>query len=233
MKNSKLFPFLVLILSLFITSCSNEDSILTEAPLESKNLNKSFKIEKDVNGYYSVDVNIDKNTSVEQVRNSITKSNEFHFLPTTSEQQQKTSFESELWFENDNLKLEFLNEGSAPKLVTILDDNVKFSERGNETLLKNYSITRNDDGTYDLDFKLKDEVSAAFTFDEENEIYEIHLEKSDSKTQKEFARTFEKEAGKSLEIHFVNHYGDNAKGAYAPDRKPVIIIDEGEDPDGY
>jgi hypothetical protein len=46
-----------------------------------------------------------------------------------------------------------------------------------------------------------------------------------------YSRTFEKTDGEELlQIHFVNHIGGSAKGeANVTERRPVIIIDDGED----
>ena len=100
-------------------------------------------------------------------------------------------------------------------------------------MLKEYSVSSNDDGTFDLDFKVNSQVHVDFVYNEENNIYEVHLEEGKS-SGVNFTRNLEKVDGQTLKIDFVNHLSTtSSKGTYArelkPKRKPRVIIVDGSD----
>ena len=80
---------------------------------------------------------------------------------------------------------------------------------------------------YKLDFKVSNGISVDFTYNEDIDTYEIHLDNGKS-SKKNFTKNFEKEAGKVLKIDFVNHYagGTSKSELLEALRKPRIIIDD-------
>jgi hypothetical protein len=116
--------------------------------------------------------------------------------------------------------------------ISITDDNVKFAEKASNNYLNEYSISLNENGSYNLDFEVLDNVSVELVYDTEENVYEVHLEET-GKTQESniYSRVLEKEEGGGLQIHFVNHLNSAAKSSSVSAflvRKPKIIIDDGD-----
>ena len=96
--------------------------------------------------------------------------------------------------------------------------------------LDKYSISKNKEGTFILDFSVKNNVRVDFVFNEESKIYEIHLEQGKS-TETVFSRVLEKVDGQALKFDFINHNNTFKTGDDPDDpdglesnRKPRIII---------
>ena len=229
MKRIKFFAIAVIVSAVF-TSCSSDDSML---PLEQKNeLLKTYKLKRDASGAYSVDLNIDSNVKVNSVKDATTNTTELYLNLTDDNFTQKSNLQSGLFFDDENFKVDFISENSnkVPS-ISVFDDNVTYVQKSDTSFLKEFSITKNENGTYELDFKVIDNVSVDFVYNENINAYEIHLEANlKSQGNLNFSRTLEKESDKLLQIHFVNHLNESAKGAAeSTKRKPIIIIDEGED----
>lgn len=230
MKKSNLGIAVVMLLMIF-SSCSSDEMSLPEE--QSTELLKSYTAKRDSNGAYYLDVNVSNNVSVDKHLNNDNNTNEIYLSLADKENQQKNNLDSELLFDGEKLKVEFINGNrtNQPSL-TIIDNDGKVEQKSgaNDSLLKEYSVSMNEDGTYTIDFQVKNGVGVDFVFDEETSIHEIHLGKGKG-TEKDFSRTLSKEEGKLLKIHFVNHYTNNtkAKAKAVTKRKPVVIIDDGED----
>ena len=109
--------------------------------------------------------------------------------------------------------------------ITIIDDKIML-ERGasDDLMLGDYSITGNEDGMYDLAFNVKENVTVDFVYNEDENVYEIHLEKGRSSIAN-FDRTFIKQVGSDLKIVFVNHgLVANSSTSMAKEKKPQLII---------
>lgn len=229
MKKTK-FLALAVVFSLVFSSCSNEEDILI--PEQSKELFKTFELKRDATGAYSIDLDLDSNVKVAKVKNTAENINELYLSLSDDNLEQKSNLQSDLFFDDENFKVDFITENSTKvPSISVFDDNIKFAQKSDDNFLKDYSVTKKEDGTYDLDFKVNNNVSVDFVYNEETSVYEVHLEESNkSQENDKFSRTLEKEEDKLLQIHFVNHTSDNAKGAVlSTERKPVIIIDDGED----
>ena len=99
-------------------------------------------------------------------------------------------------------------------------------ERGasDDLMLGDYSITGNEDGMYDLAFNVKENVTVDFVYNEDENVYEIHLEKGRSSIAN-FDRTFIKQVGSDLKIVFVNHgLVAYSSTSMAKEKKPQLII---------
>jgi PBP1b-binding outer membrane lipoprotein LpoB len=221
MKKIK-FLTLATILTLVFTSCSNEESLPSE--VQNTNLSKTYKLKRDATGAYSV-YSTD-NTQIDRVLTEVDNTKLF-FLSNGNSQSNKNSSQ-ELLIDNNKLKIGFIDANTNDKqLLTILDDNISLQSKNNNKKLADYSIQGNQDGTYDLDFKVNNNVDVSFVYNEEISTYEIHLEKGKGGVEN-FSRTLEREDGGVLRVDFVNHINNsNAKSSEESSiRKPIIIISD-------
>lgn len=215
---------------LAFSSCSSDELLSPEET--SEELFKTYQLKRDINGAYSLDINVEDNVSIDKVKNSTNNTNEFHLSSSNSKVAQKSYYGSDLWFDNDNFRIEYITENSnKTPSISVMDDNIRYNKKGDDELLKEYSITKNEEGSYDLEFRVMDNIGVDFVQDSETNVYEIHLDPNvTSDGNNTYSRTFEITEGDLLQIHFVNHTGGSAKGeANVTERRPVIIIDEGED----
>ncbi|SDS30129.1 hypothetical protein SAMN05216503_2619 [Polaribacter sp. KT25b] len=224
------FLAVAVVFSLVFSSCSSEEEALM--PEQSKELFKTFELKRDATGAYSIDLDLDSNVKVAKVKNTAENINELYLSVSDDDLEQKSNLQSDLFFDDENFKVDFITENSnkVPS-ISIFDDNIKYVKKSDDSFLEEYSVIKNENGTYELDFKVSNNVSVDFVYNDEISVYEVHLEESGKSQQNDsYSRTLEKEENELLQIHFVNHTGDNAKGdATSADRKPVIIIDDGED----
>lgn len=218
MKKISLF----LLLAVLVSSCSNEE--VTSLENNQTSLLKTFKVKRDATGAYSVDFNVTENTKVEQF---IEAKNTSEYLLSSSNIKSKKEFSQDLLIDNDQLKVSIVDANSNKKSsITVIDDNIALQRKGSSTMLAGYSVQGNEDGTFDLEFDVNDDVAVSFVYNEAISTYEIHLEEGISNSNA-FARTLEKEAGEPLKIDFVNHINNpNAKSTELAmiTRKPEVII---------
>lgn len=225
MKNFNLFT-LVTVMTLLLSSCSTEESILTED--ENPNLLKSYKISKDAEGNYSLDFDLNDNGAVEKVVDKTTKSKNFYLYSSDNQVSKKVT--EDLVIDGEQLQVGFVDTRSDKSpTVTIIDDNITFAKTDKKSFLKKYSVEVNEDGEFLLDFTTNDGVSVDFSYNEEIDTYEVHL-KEGKGAEQSFAKVLEKEDGKPLKFDFVNYtelsakYDEYAEEAYSVVRKPRTII---------
>lgn len=226
MKKNSLLVFAI-IASLIFSSCSsNEEGMI---PTDSNvKLLKNFTVKRDASGAYSLDFNVAENTKVDKVANQNLNSNEFYLY--SSENNATTKIAEQLLIDNSQLKVGFIDANSKNNTnLTVYDDNITLAKGDLNSKLKSYSVTKNDDGLYDVVFEVKNNVAVKYAFNEKEDAFEIHLTNGKS-ADANFSTTLEKKEGKPLTIVFVNYVGNtNAKSEstdLTPIRKPVIIIDE-------
>lgn len=221
------FLAVALMFSLVFSSCSNDEDILQ--PEQSKELVKTFQLKRDATGAYSLDLNLESNVKVDNFKNIANNTNELYLSITDGNLVQKSSLQSDLMFNDENFKVDFITQNShkVPS-ISVFDNNIKFAQKSNDAFLKEYSVTKNENGTYDLDFKVANNISVDFVYNDETNVYEIHLEPGTKSQENDtFARTLEKEENMLLQIHFVNHTNENAKTTAEYIRKPIIVVDDG------
>jgi hypothetical protein len=226
MKNS--FFTLVVVVAFMFTSCSNEDSGL--AGDQNLKLLKTFQVNKDATGAYSVDFKVSDNTQVDKVFNEQENTRQYFLYPTNKTTENNISQNFAL--NNDQIKIGFVDTktDNFPS-ITIIDD-IKFANKSSDLVkLESYSFVSNEDGTFSLDFEVKNNIDVSYVYNEEISTYEIHLE--DGKGgETNFSRNLVKEEGKLLKIDFVTHlYNLGAKSNKAAMlvRKPKVIVDSGND----
>jgi hypothetical protein len=226
MKKVK-FTIIALVACLGLSSCSSDEMLMPEE--QSKDLFNTYQLKRDANGAYSIDINVIDDVTIGKVKNATTNTNEFYL--SNDQSVQKSNYGSDLWFNNESFKIELISDNSSEvPSISITDDNNKNLQKTDSELLKEYSISLNEDGSYDLDFKVLNKTSVQFIQDKVNDIYEVHLEESsESQESNSYVRTFEKLEGELLQIHFVNHSSGSAKGNSMGIRRPIIIVDNGSD----
>lgn len=220
MKTSK---FLILITSLAFafSSCSTEENLTVQD--KSPQLLKSFKVKKDVSGKYYLDFDLNDGTKVDEVYDAASETNQIYLYSSNGVSERKVT--KEFGINNSKLKIGFVDTNTDKKpSITILDDDIAFA-KNNSNMLSSYSIEKNDDGTYQLDFSVAKGVNVDFVYNEANETYEVHLQRGKSNGS-DFSRNFIKEEDKALKIDFVNHSNNRAKSElYEAPRKPRVVID--------
>mgnify|MGYP003627876158 CR=1 FL=1 len=225
MKKIK-FLTLATIITLVFTSCSNEESLSSEG--ENIYLSKTYKVKRDATGAYSV-YSTD-NTQIDRVLTEVDNTKLF-FLSNGNSQSNKISSQ-EVLIDNNKLKVGFIDANTDDKkFITIQDDDITLQSKSNiNKKLADYSIEENQEGTFDLNFSVKNNVAVSFVYNEEINTYEVHLEEGASSTNS-FSRTLESKDGKVLKLDFVNHVKNkNAKSSEETlVRKPRVIIDNGGD----
>lgn len=223
---------IVVLFSLVFSSCSSDEALLQDE--QSKELFKSYQLKRDANGAYSIDVQVGDYVNIGKVKNTTNNTNELYLSVSDDGLIQKNSYDSDLWFNNESFKVELISDNfSKVSSISITDDNIRFAKKDDDNYLNEYSISLNEDGLYNLDFDVLNNVSVDFVYNSEEDVYEVHLEKS-GKTQESnsYSRVLEKEEGSLLQIHFVNHVNTVAKSSSVSAltiRKPKIIIDDGSD----
>jgi hypothetical protein len=227
MRQTKFLALALVIFSLVFSSCSSEDSMAPQS--QNKELFKTYQLKRDATGAYSLDVNVEDNVKISNIKNETNNTNELHLAVTDDNFTNKTNLQSDLFFNDENFKIDFITENSnnVPS-ISVFDDNIKFAKKSDTALLKEYSITKNENDTYDLNFKVVKNVTVDFVFNAEINVYEVHLQEGEkAQSNNKFSRTLEKKENVKLEIHFVNHLSESAKSSEAPEaiRKPIILVD--------
>jgi hypothetical protein len=226
MKKSSLLVFAISA-SIAFSSCSSNEEGLISTDSNAKLL-KNFTVKRDASGAYSMDFNVSENTKVDKVSDRNSNTSQFYLY--SSDKNKATNIAEQLLIDNDQLKVGFIDTNTKNNTsVTVFDDNITLAKGDENSKLKSYSVTKNDDGLYDLIFEVKNNVAVNFVHNEKEDAFEIHLNKGKGDTTS-FSRSLDKKEGKPLNIVFVNYVGNtNAKSGdidLTPIRKPVIIIDE-------
>lgn len=239
MKRLNLFTLLTSA-TLILSSCSdNNETLLQEE--QAINLLKSYTIQRDANGAYSLDYNLNGNVKAENVIDSNTNTNNIYLYSSNIQLESKVT--QDLTIDGNQLKIGFVDTNSKiHPVITILDEKFSYAKGANneeEEMLSDYSITSNEDGTYKLDFTVKDEVNVDFVYNEDLKIYEVHLEKGEG-NETTFSRILEKESGVLLKLDFVNHIvatdvlAKSKSQSMFVRRKPRTTVGNGQEEDyGY
>ena len=227
MKTLNLFAFLVTFTLLF-SSCSTNETLLSEE--QSSDLLDTYKIGRDENGAYFLDYSLKENTQTETVIDQSTNTKNI-YLYSSDNNSSKRKFTQDLTIEDNQFNVGFVNMKSDHQpQISIVDDNRFLAKSSEVNKLNKYSVSRNKEGIFILDFSVKNDVRVDFVFNEESKIYEIHLEQGKS-SKTVFSRVLEKVDGQALKFDFINHNNTFKTGDDPDDpdglevnRKPRIII---------
>ncbi|TDQ24054.1 hypothetical protein [Tenacibaculum caenipelagi] len=193
--------FLALTLSIVFASCSNNDTeVLDDTP---ENLLQSYTLKRDASGAYSIDFNTSSNTDVTTVTNT---DNSKEIILAETAQKTATKHSNDFSIDNEHLKIGFLETNNGKQTnIWVKDENITFA-KGITEFLNSYSVTANEDGTYQLDFVVNDNVATEFSYNEDIEAYEVHLSNNyDTENAKTFSRTMSSSDNGIIKINFVNH----------------------------
>jgi len=227
MKTLNFFTFLVTFTLLF-SSCSTNETLLSEE--QSSDLLDTYKIGRDENGAYFLDYSLKENTQTETVIDQSTNTKNI-YLYSSDNNSSKRKFTQDLTIEDNQFNVGFVNMKSDHQpQISIVDDNRFLAKSSEVNKLNKYSVSRNKEGIFILDFSVKNDVRVDFVFNEESKIYEIHLEQGKS-SETVFSRVLEKVNGQALKFDFINHNKTFKTGDDPDDpdglevnRKPRIII---------
>ena len=222
MKKSTLGVFAIAF-ALVSVSCTTNETQIEETSVD--NLLNSYTVKRDASGAYSLNYNLAGDAASELVKDTETNTNEI-YLYSSDAINTKRSHSEDLSISKDQLSVGFVDTNTDRKNnITIIDSDIVLSKDGDDDLLAEYSITGKEDGTYDLTFKVDAKVEVDFVYNEDEDLYEIHLEEGKGK-EVDFSRTFTKEEGVNLNIDFINHFESNTSKGLALVRKPRAIIKE-------
>lgn len=189
------------IIVLSASSCStNEGEVVDamQAPLL-----KSYELKRNANGAYSIDFNVEEKTGVHSQKNLTSLTNEVHLSKVNYDA--KDFYRENLSLDNSQLKVGFFDaETGQSTKIQVEDDNIKLAKGSTPEFLKEYSLSANDDKSIQLEFEVNDNVQTEFKYNEELDIYEVHLSKGSS-DEKIFSRAIEVSDTGVLKIDFVNH----------------------------
>ncbi|APG65165.1 hypothetical protein LPB136_07295 [Tenacibaculum todarodis] len=192
------------VLFLGLTSCSNNESLDNVELGTQGKLLKSYKLQKDVNGRYSMDYTLNDNTTAEVVKSNGAK--EIYLYAGELTGTKKNS--EELSLDNNQLSVDFVEDSQSKTSFVIEDEDIVLAKgESNIKFLQQHSFFVNkEEQTVELDFKVRKGVNVSFAYNEAEEIYEIHLKEGESKGTT-FSKIFSND-GNPIKIDFVNHLNE-------------------------
>ena len=183
---------------------------------------KSFNLNKSRSGDYSLDYQLGSGVTADNVLDTKTNTNNIYLYST--DEGASRSLNENLYLQAGQLKVTFNDTEKDKKYtITVFDDDIKTSRESDSEYLDSYGISGNEDGSYDLDFRVKEGVAVDFIYNDDESVYEVHLRNDDSATVSDFTQTYSKEDGVALKIDFVNH---SSTGREAVTRKPKTIVSD-------
>ena len=227
MKKLSLTSLLLMTIVVF-TSCSVEtDPVLEEqTSLSSRDIfEKPPTVQRNPDGSYYLGYELKDGVAADIITDDATNTKSINAYSSDNQMQKK--FNEGLSLNGkDSFTVGVNTETDKGSTITILDDDIKFSRNPKKDHLKEYGIDENGDGTYTLNFTVKNNIKVDFIQNQDTGVYEIHLDRGDS-SEKDFSRTFTKEEDEDLKISFVNYYYSNtgrALDSVEKSEKPKIIV---------
>ncbi|AUC16134.1 hypothetical protein BTO06_13630 [Tenacibaculum sp. SZ-18] len=210
MKKSYL-PFLM-ILSILISACSTEDNMPEN---NDQSLLKSYKLSKDANGRYSIDVDLVEGAYSETYKDETTNTNNIYAYQGHDNNNRKSVSTKELALDNNRIEVDVFENDIQKNSIWVEDENIKMGKgQISPNFLQSYSLEYLGEGEYVLDFEVRDGISVAFEYNVEENIYEVHL-KEGSSNGKQFTKLYSKSPSLPLRIDFVNYILINSEARSA------------------
>jgi len=214
---------MTIVLAFSFTSCSTNETDI-EIPQEA--LLKSYKLQRDASGAYSIDYVVADNTTSNVTKDVSSLTNEINL--SRSAQKTKNDLREEFKLDNNKLSVGFVDAETGKKSkFTIEDENITLAKGGdNGEFLKTFGLATNNDGSIQLDFEVNNNIVTEFVYNEELTIYEVHLKKGTT-NDKVFSRAIEMPDTGVLRIDFVNHKFLGKGLVETTERKPITTIEDG------
>lgn len=217
---------LLLSVAISLSSCSKDESPIDSTTQTS--LYEKVIVQRDASGSYSLDYKLNDGADAEIALDESQNMNDIYLYPTTSDVE-KRLFKDLSLNGRDNFKVGINNTVTNNKsVITVFDEDIRFSKTTKEDHLEKYKMTDNADGTYTLDFTVKDNISVEFVQQNDNQ-FEIHLNPTTGKvSDKDFSRTFENDQKGSLKVTFINYfYQESGRTTTVTKyRKPRVSVDQ-------
>lgn len=211
---------MTVVLAFSFTSCSTSETDL-EIPQEA--LLKSYKLQRDASGAYSIDYNVADKTVSDARKNLNSLTNEFHLSKVGYDTKDK--YRNDLTLNDNKLRIGFFdNETGKSMKMTIEDENITFAKGNSTKFLKTYTLATNSDGTIQLDFEVNSNVVAEFVYNKDLAIHEVHLRKGTT-TDKVFSRSLTVPDTEVLKLDFVNHKYSGKGVSESSEKNPRVIMD--------
>lgn len=207
-----------MLVTLGLSSCTSEENDFLIQDQTAKSLLNSYEISKNADGSYYLDYGVTGATS-ENIVDEKRGENNIMLYPNNGGD--KKTVTEDLGFVSDanQIKVNFNDtENDKVTSIAVLDNNIKFGRDEND-LLDSFSFESKDDGTFDLDFSVKENVVVEFVYNDELDSYDIQLTEGSS-TESNFLRTFTPDADGNLRIAFVT----SSNTSRAAERKPEIVV---------
>ena len=169
----KITFFFATLSMLYLVSCSSNDAEVLPNNENAESKLQSYTLKRNADGTYYIDFNVAENTEINTYKNP-DNSNEVVISESNGQTANKQSTNFAL--ENDFLKVNILESNNGKRsLIAIKDENSTFANRSITEFLSNYSVTKNIDGTFTLDFEVNNNVQTKFIYNELEEVYCFHV----------------------------------------------------------
>lgn len=219
MKNITIGLFATVLIA--FTSCSSNETLNLNSEAKTELL-KTFKVQQDINGMYSLDYTVNSNTAVQKSK-SVNSNEIFLFSGETAG---KEAYTEALTLKNNKLSVDFISDNNFRTSFVVEDDNIVLEKGKENAFLQEYSLERNEDGTYQLDFRVRNGITVTFAYNEAEGAYEINLKEGKSNNnQTTFSKTFVKDSN-DLKIDFVNFLDSQSRetNITRPKRPRMIVV---------
>lgn len=209
-----------MVIALGLSSCATEEESFLIEDQVAKSLLNSYELKRNADGSYYVDYGTTGATS-ELIVDEKRQENNIMLYPSNSNAVSRGSQALGYVTANNQLMINF-NDTQKNKITSlkVIDDDMRLSKDENE-LLDTFTFKNNGDGTYDLDYKVKENVITRVEYNEQLGVYDVILEEGNA-NQSEFLHTFTPD-NEDFEIHFVTR----ATSARDEERRKPIL-----DPNG-
>jgi len=210
-------------LTIGLTSCT-DDSALTEELSQEAQL-KSYSLSTSEDGNFILEHSLSEGNTATVLSGS--DGNEIIISEGSSNTNSNTAV---LPLVNNKIKLDFIsNHKIKIPGISILDDKIfTTASAKNIKIVKNYKISMLEDGSYQLDFKLKNNFVATFGFNEELNRHEIYLDPGVTEGKNAYSKNYLKFEGEKLNIVFMRNISTTTLSArsirrYYPD-PPIFEV---------
>lgn len=185
--------------SLFLTSCTNDESSLNDNSADQKML-ESYVIKRNANGSYTLTHVVSEGVGTVYYDGDKLNEVQLYFDGKAV----KTSYSRDYDVVNNELNINFVTENNSRQpRIQIVDDNT--SAKGVYGLLDDYTVTENADKTVTINFVVDAGVSVEYTVNEAENINEIRLTSDSNATQSTFSKTYTRNSDGSLKIDFIQN----------------------------